>query len=264
MNVIERHNLILEHLKTTDCLTVEEIAKLTGASLPTVRRDLKILTEEYGLARFRGGVGFPAKGITEHLVNKKVDRAVFDEDPGYIIVNRLMVNREQKIQIAKKAAEYVKDGDTIYVDNSSSVYYMIEFIKGKEIMVVTNGVGIISKLLEYQIPTYVLNGQVNAKAHCILGMDTAEQLKSINFDKAFIGTRGIDKESGFTTTDNFDSMLKTIAISKAKESYVLADKSKFFQSKLYTYAGLSEATIITDDTNGFEAADARIALCSES
>ena len=261
MNIIERKNMILKQLETTDCMTVEEIAELTGASLPTVRRDLKILTEEYGLIRFRGGIGFPAKRGTGDILGRKVERMTFDDDPAYLTANQLTVEQEQKKRIAKKAAEFVKDGDTIYIDNSTTVYYICDFLRGLDIMVVTNAVDMIFKLLEYRIPTYVLNGQVNQNAHCILGMDTGERLQDMNFDKAFIGTRGIDENSGFTTTDNYDCMLKKIAISKAKECYVLANKYKFYQRKLYTYANLDEATIITDDTNGFTAADARIVLC---
>lgn len=261
MNIIERQNLIMRQLETTDCLTVEEIAELTGASLPTVRRDLKELTEEHGLIRFRGGVGLRAKDSRKTNFADKKNWRITTEDAEYMVTSQLEVEREKKIRIAKKAAEYVQNGDIIYVDNSTTVYYMNEFLKGKDVMVVANGLDIIYKLLEHKIPIYVLNGQVNQEAHCILGGDTEEQLKKMNFNKVFIGTRGIDEGSGFTTTDNYDSVLKKIAIAKAEECYILADSSKFFQRRLYTYAWLDEATIITDDTKGFDSAAARIVLC---
>lgn len=261
MNIIEREKLILKRLETTDCLTVEEIAELTGASLPTVRRDLNLLVKKYGLARFRGGIGNPVKKVSDNSHNLRADRISFDEDPGYLMKNQLLLKREEKFRIAREASKYVQDGDTVYIDSSTTAYYISEFLRGKDIMVVTNGVDIMTRLIDYHVPTYVLNGQVNQTARCILGIETADQLRNMNFDKAFIGARGIDEVSGFTTTDNLDSMLKTIAISKATESYVLADSSKFFQRKLHTYAALNEAVIITDDTNGFSSEEARIIQC---
>ncbi len=261
MNIIERQKLIMEKLEAADCLTVEEIAELTGASLPTVRRDLNVLAAEHGLVRFRGGIGFSAKAPSMTNFANKANWKLVTEDSEYMATYQLEVEREKKIKIAKKAAEYVENGDVIYVDNSTTVYYMNEFLKGKDVMVVANGLDMIFKLLEHRIPAYVLNGQVNQEAHCILGGDTEEQLKKMNFNKVFIGTRGIDEASGFTTTDNYDSVLKKIAIAKAEQCYVLTDSSKFFQRRLYTYARLDEATIITDDTNGFSSAAAQIVLC---
>lgn len=260
MNIIERHKMILEQLETTDCLTVEQIAELTGASLPTVRRDLKTLTEKQGLQRFRGGICLPDMVSAESEKLRQHIAPTCEEDPGYRTVSQMEIHRDEKVRIAQKAAEFVHNGDTIYIDGSTTTYCMCDFLRGKDIMVVTNGVDIIMKLMEYQIQTYVLDGQVNPKAHCILGMETVDKLEKTNFDKCFIGTRGIDEECGFTTTDTFDSILKSTAIAKAKESYVLADSTKFFQRKLYTYAQIEEAVIVTDDSRGFQSERARIVL----
>ena len=46
-------------------------------------------------------------------------------------------NKEDKIIIAKKAASLIQDNDVIFIDSGSTCFYMIDYIKAKEITVVT-------------------------------------------------------------------------------------------------------------------------------
>lgn len=56
-------------------------------------------------------------------------------------------NKEDKIIIAKKAASLIQDNDVIFIDSGSTCFYMIDYIKAKEITVVTNGIMHIQKLM---------------------------------------------------------------------------------------------------------------------
>ncbi|MDN2639834.1 DeoR/GlpR family DNA-binding transcription regulator [Enterococcus avium] len=233
MNVIERKKRILELLENNEYLSVEELVEKIGASKATIRRDIRFLDEkEHLVTRFRGGV-------TLNETPRK-------EDPAFIIEERMVQNRDSKIEIGKMAAELIEDGDSIFIDAGSTTYHMIEFITAKDIKVVTNGILNILPLIDKGIETYILDGYVKMKSKSVQGTDAVSKIDKFNFDKAFLGTRGVDKEKGYTSTDSYDGLLKSATINRADKTYVLADESKLDVKEFYTFAKYDEVTLVTN------------------
>lgn len=58
-------------------------------------------------------------------------------------------------------------------------------------------------------------------------MDAFKNVKKFRFDKCFLGINGIYLESGITTPDWEEEILKESAIKYSGENYVLEDESKF-------------------------------------
>jgi DeoR family fructose operon transcriptional repressor len=232
MNVIERQRAILELLKTKEFLTVEELVDCIGASKATIRRDLKQLELEQGsLKRFRGGAALDTR---------------FNEDSAFRLDEKLLEFRDEKRIIGEKAAALISDGDFLFLDSGSTVHFMIDYITAKDISVVTNGIENVIKLLEKGIQTYILEGYVQPGSKSVQGHDTVSKIHKLNFDKAFLGTRGIDTQIGFSTTNSYDGLLKAAAIQQARKTYVLGDSSKFGIRKFYTFAGFDEVELVTD------------------
>ena len=167
-------------------------------------------------------------------------------------------NKEDKIIIAKKAASLIQDNDVIFIDSGSTCFYMIDYIKAKEITVVTNGIMHIQKLMAKGINTYILGGYAKPEKNLIMGEDMVNKISVMNFDKAFLGTMGIDARSGFTTMMLEDGEVKKAVIKSSDKCYILADKSKFNVRKFYTYGDFTEATIITNSEIKFEEGKAKI------
>ena len=84
----------------------------------------------------------------------------------------------------------------IFIDSGSTCYYVIDFIKAENITVVTNGIAHIQKLMAKGINTYILGGYAKPDQNLIIGEDTEKKVSNMNFDVAFLGTMGIDKEAG--------------------------------------------------------------------
>ena len=101
------------------------------------------------------------------------------------------------------------------------------------------------------INTYILGGYAKPDQNLIIGEDTEKKVSNMNFDVAFLGTMGIDKEAGFTTSLLIDGDVKRAVIKSSKECYILADKSKFNIRRFYTYGNFNEGTIITDSKIDF-------------
>lgn len=241
--LIDRWIDISEYLKEKKYASVDELMEKFQLSRSTVRRTLIAMEEKNLLKRVRGG----AEVVDNEEESLPTDfRQIFNE------------KKEEKIKIAQKAAELIKDNDVIFIDSGSTCYYMIDNIKAKNITVVTNGILHIQKLMAMGINTYILGGYAKPEKNLIIGEDIVKKISSMNFDKAFLGTMGIDSRSGFTTMMLEDGEVKKAVIKSSDLCYILADTSKFNVRKFYTYGDFSQATIITNSKVEFEDEKAKI------
>ena len=243
MVLIDRWIEISEFVKEKKYASIDEIMEKFQLSRSTVRRTLIAMEEKKLLKRVRGG----AEAIEEVDAILPMDfQEVFN------------ANKEDKIIIAKKAASLIQDNDVIFIDSGSTCFYMIDYIKAKEITVVTNGIMHIQKLMAKGINTYILGGYAKPEKNLIMGEDMVNKISVMNFDKAFLGTMGIDARSGFTTMMLEDGEVKKAVIKSSDKCYILADKSKFNVRKFYTYGDFTEATIIKNSEIKFEEGKAKI------
>ena len=231
MNASDRHKIIREILTENGFASVEDLAERLNASVATIRRDLNCLEAVGILTRFRGGA-VPAPGSnTEEALH---------------IEARMTQNHEAKERIARKAASLVKDGDIIFIDSSSTTYYMIEHITAKNITVVTNATILLGVLQKKNIRTFMLGGFIDANCNCVLGEQVIAQIKKMHFGKCFIGTYAVEANRGLTTYEMNEANVKTQLLQSTQEAFVLADHTKFEAKGFMAYASLNSATIITD------------------
>ncbi|XMB87093.1 DeoR/GlpR family DNA-binding transcription regulator [Mycoplasmatota bacterium WC44] len=225
----KRIEILKEFIKKNKMVTLEECVELLKTSESTVRRDFEELESSGLLKRFHGGAEY---------ISKNKDELDF--------TNKLIINKDDKEVIGKYAASKVDDGDCIFLDAGSTVYGMIPYLKDKNITVVTNGVTHISLLLEYDIPTSLVGGQIKTITSTILGEEAEQQLNKYYFDKAFLGINSISFENGFSTPDIREAVIKSIVVNRTRKPYFVADSNKFGQSSFAKVVELKECTVITD------------------
>lgn len=225
----ERHQLILTALKNKNTVKLQELVELTKTSESTIRRDLTQLEQRNLLKRVHGGAAKLQGKLQEPTMTEKSSK-----------------NLQEKYQIAQYAANLVEEGDSIYLDAGSTVLEMIPFLP-KDIVVVTNGLMHANELLERNIKTYLIGGMIKPTTKAMIGRGAIESLEKYRFDKCFLGVNGIHPQFGFTTPDQEEALIKQSALSLSRETFVLADESKFSEIAFAKIAELNEASIITDE-----------------
>ena len=230
----ERFNIILQELKTKGIVSVTELVKLLDASESTVRRDLNALHNDGLLKKIHGGAISIGDNASKH---------------DYKVNVRKNLNIEEKKSISKKAASLIHENEIVYLDAGTTTEFMINYIEVKNILVVTNGIVHAKKLLEKGIKTFILGGEVKAVTEAIVGNNAVEDLKKYNFSKGFFGTNGVSNNSGYTTPDVDEAMVKCEAIKRCSESYVLADESKLEQISFITFGSISDSALITNKSD---------------
>lgn len=224
---IQRYSLILELIKKRKNIRLNEVVEELNVSEATARRDLNFLEEKGKIRRVHGG-------------------AVLVEDKEDNIDYKKLVYSDEKNKIGKKAASYIKNGDTVFLDAGSTTECIIKYLSGKEdIKVVTNGFTHISELTKMGIETYLLGGKIKMKTGAVVGATVLFSLKNYNFDVVFIGANGVNKD-GYSTPDPEEVIVKSEAVARGKRVFFLCDHSKFTEKSFINFASLKDGQIITD------------------
>lgn len=170
-----RKKNILQLLDKNEAVTIKEIVNLCNVSEITARRDLVIFEQKGIIKRTHGGA---------ILTSKLPELFGFD--------NKSKVNRDQKIEICKLAASFIKENDTIYMDCGTTVFFLARFItRFKNLRVITNSLPVVSELIPYpQIKIYLIGGELDNNRMALYGQMTENLITRYKADKAFIGAGG--------------------------------------------------------------------------
>ncbi|MEA4999218.1 MAG: DeoR/GlpR family DNA-binding transcription regulator [Candidatus Limiplasma sp.] len=226
----ERRKRMLEELSKKEIIDLDElVAALRTVSKSTVRRDLKILSDEGQIIMLRGGAVKLKSGSFDTPLN-----------------SRSILHVREKEIIAKRAAELVKDGEVIYIDSGTTPFRMLKYLRSKRITVVTTSTVLITELEGSRLDCIIIGGQVNKATASIVGPITDNLLREMHFDKAFIGASGFDPVAGITTPDYQEANKKRIVKNNAKTCYVLADSSKEGKVTMCKALELGDVVLITE------------------
>lgn len=232
----ERRQLILAELNEIGTTDVAKLSEKFGCSRVTVRSDLRFLEQEGYLSRTHGGA-MPLD--TSAKPNEKY------------AYKSIYKNIENKKAICSYAYEQIEDMDVIFIDESSTGFYLAQLLKEKEekkVFIVTNSLLIGTELSESRhIEVYVIGGYVSGSAACALGTEAEKQVLGYHLSKAFLGTHSINLEVGITAIAAPQMQMKRAAMKVSKKTYFLADSSKFDGSYLSVICPATDVDMIITD-----------------
>lgn len=130
---IDRINRIHELLKNVHNISINDLCDTFQVSKNTIRRDIAELEQQGVIKKVYGGIVLaePA-GNPEPFASRE---------------NR---NTEAKKQIARMAADFVHDGDVVYIDSGTTTMHMIPYLTEKRrLTIVTASVHVINAASNY-------------------------------------------------------------------------------------------------------------------
>ncbi len=226
----ERQNRILEILGNNDQTSVNSLSQMLSVSSVTIRQDLNYLESEGLLKRVHGGA-----------VLKDADD----------LVNRLGVNYEKKLRIAKKVSSFVNEGETILIESGSvNVLLARELFKIKKVTIITTNVYIARQFRKNeQANIIILGGIYQHDSETLLGKMTKTCIDQINIDKAFVGIDGYTAEAGFTLRDLLRAEISSYIIQNAQDVFIVSDSSKFGKTELTNICYPSDIQHVATDSD---------------
>jgi DeoR/GlpR family transcriptional regulator of sugar metabolism len=233
-----RRASVLERIRRDGGASVAELARDYGVSQITIHRDLVRLGRDGLIERVHGGARLPGSGPRALRVatdwTKRLESAVLE-----------------KQAIAERAARFVEDGSTIFVDSSTTCLVFARHLERhppRSLTLVTNSPAIASELQAQPIHVVVTPGELDQTLRMIGGRWAVEFLAGLNMETAFVSAGGVTLENGLTTTRRaLADTLKAASASSAK-TIGLIDSSKFGLSALLAIARPDELdALIADD-----------------
>lgn len=210
----ERKKIICEMVNKKKSVRVADLSKQLGITEATVRRDLDELQNEKKLRRTHGG----ALPMYPAAIN-------------YVISELAVVRIEEKQKIAGAAYNFIDDNDTIMCDGASTVLELVKLIATGDkrgITVLSNAFGLVNILKDRKDITLMhIGGEVRHHINSTVGKIAEKTIRNLRVDKTFIGINGIDLEYGYSITNFDEAGVKREMIKSAKQSFILADHSKF-------------------------------------
>ena len=178
---IERKSEILKILEQNGRIGVNELSTLFNSSRETIRRDLRKMEEKGLLKRTHGGAVF---------------ESVFSSTSSEFPVGVREIQRfKEKDAICKSAASFIKNGDSIFVDNSSTCLYLIQYIPVDfQITLLTNSIKLLMESMESNHANLMIvclggffNGS-NLSTYCTISHKNATDFYP---NKSFLSCAGI-------------------------------------------------------------------------
>lgn len=234
MYPFERKEIILDKLRKNGQITIQDDARSLGVSVVTLHRDLEELATEGMVRKVRGGAIFTGKSSIE---------THFDI--------RLRVNVSEKEEIARKAAAVVADDTSIFLDHSSTAYFLARELKSRHfrsLILVTNSLVIPDELGGTKgIQVLLTGGVVESEFKALSGRWVVETLKRLNLHQVFASAAAVSPERGLMTQSPFIHEVLPAVFACCGQVNVLLDHSKFYKIATYPVAQLGPSLNIFSD-----------------
>jgi DeoR family transcriptional regulator, fructose operon transcriptional repressor len=209
----ERRFRIREILSRERTVTASDLIRDLGVTAATVRRDLAVLEKEGVLLRSHGGA---------------VSRTSSTNfQPSYEALGRS--NRAEKQAIAREAERLILDGETVFLEGSTTVYELARrLLHRNRLTIITNSPPIVDEFQRSQhVSVISTGGELQKDVFYLSGVWAQRALSEIRVDKAVLGVSAIDPEYGISTASQAEAQIKKMILKSARVSIALADHSKF-------------------------------------
>lgn len=234
MKLNRRRIKILDLIREDGHAKVHELSQIFKVTEVTIRQDLEILENMGYIQREYGGA--------------------FLKDIGSLVKSGQLFNQtymDQKMEIARKAITFIKEGDSIILDSGSTTTEIAKLlVKLKNLTVITNALNIALILGENtSIDLVVTGGEFKAPTLSLTGKMAADSFKNVRVNKLFLATAGISSDMELTYPSLNDLVVKTAMIKSADEVYLVADSSKIGISAFAKLGFISLVDNIITDSN---------------
>lgn len=252
MFALERQKIILEKLNLDGAVWVSKLSAELGVTEETIRRDLEKLENQEVLVRTHGG----AVPINESSYELSLEK-------------RKQTNLLAKEKLARAAAEHIMPGDTIFLDSSTTTFYIAKEIKKlKNITVITNSLRVVNELSNIENIKTISIGGVVSNNQSVVGYLAESSIKD-NFYamKFFFSSKGVSPEAGIMESNDLECAIKKQMLANATEKYYLCDASKIDRIGFYKLTPIenvdyfiTEAKLSDDYVNIFNELDIKYIL----
>ena len=204
-----RQKILATLIANPDC-KVQELAQQYAVSAVTIRRDLDALAQE---------------GHAQNL-RERCKRA-----------------------LAARAAACIEEGDTLFINSSSTALLTLDYVKERRITTITNNGKAIHLNLDPRIKLVLTGGHIQFPKEALTGEFAMRNLEKVTAQKAIMGFSGVSLEGGLTTSNLDEVAINDMMLRRATDKIVVVVEScKLGRDSAFVSGELAQLShLITDD-----------------
>lgn len=232
MLAFERRDNIMLKVKQDKKILVSELSKEFDVSEETIRRDLEKLEKDGAITRTHGGA----------TLNSQTS-----QDIPYQTRNAL--NKDLKMNIAKKVASLIQENSTLMVDTSSTVFETINNLKDldRTITVITNSIDILYYFQSSSLTLISTGGSLRKHSHSLVGTTAEQTLNRYNVDFSIFSCKGLSLKNGIMDSNEPETEIKRTMKERANKVILLVDSTKIDNEAFINVFSIDEIDYLVTD-----------------
>ena len=233
----EREREIIKILAREKYVTVKQLSGWLYSSESSIRRDLASLEKQGVVKRSYGG-------------------AELTKNSSQIIpfITRAHSNVSAKKIMARKAAQLIHEGDIVFLDQSSSAYFIAnEIIKLPKVTVVTNNIEIIALLSQSETNVISSGGNLSrSNRNCLMGSDAQKIFRDMHADILFFSAKSLSRDGIIYDCEREEVCLRNVMLANAEKKVFLCASEKYDHFSGYRQCSIADIDYIITETSNLE------------
>ncbi|MCO6451895.1 MAG: DeoR/GlpR transcriptional regulator [Caldilineales bacterium] len=239
----ERRRTILERVESQGRVAVGDLSEEFGVSEATIRADLNALSRDGLVVRTHGGAVQGGGRLYDLALATRRQRHV-----------------HEKSSIGIAAASLVAEGDSIFLDSSSTALAIAQQLKHRRsISVITNSLAVAQELLDVVgVSVIVVGGNLQRETLSMVGNESLALVEKYNIQKGFFGAHGIAIPEGLTDVSAEEAAFKIPVVQKCRQAIAVLDSTKWGKVGLASFAAIDDFDIVISNTGAPAASVERV------
>ncbi len=243
--------MIIQAVRGSGQIHVDQLVELTGASAVTIRRDLADLEAHGSLRRTRGGAARAVK---------------FGEDVSYRV--RASEDAQAKARLAEAAAALVSDYDSLIIDNGTTCHAVAHELAGRPVTALCLSLHVAAALAAVPGARVIVpGGPVEPDTLALYGSQAVDAVRGISADVLLLGACSLSARQGLTAGSYEDAQLKRASIQASSKRVLVATGTKLNQRSNFRFGDAADLShlVTTPDADpealaAFDAAGVHLTL----
>lgn len=199
-----------------------------GISPMTARRDLSILADNGFARRTHGGAVLPELAAHEDSFQRRLNQSV-----------------DAKLRLAGVVAQTVASEETLFVDSSSTAYFVVREIlaAGVRVTLLTNSQPVMTLVGAADNPLVELiglGGRFRKLTSSFVGPETVQSISKYFADRVIFSVKAIEPSGYLTDPDPDEAAVKRAMIMRSRNVTVVSEATKFDGHGLNVIVGANE------------------------
>lgn len=240
-----RRKEIAAYISRQQFASMNELCEVFRVSMNTIRADVAFLERTGTVEKVYGGV-----------------RSVLQQEIP-LFTQRAQLHADAKQSIVRAAADFLQDGDTLFVDAGTTTMNLLTYLPPeRRLTVITGNLHLIAQANSRpNVDLVVLPGCVNRRTNSVSDVSTLEFLGRHHFIKALMAATGLSADGKLNVSSYLEYEIKQLAVRQSEQRILLCDSAKLGATGLLSYASLEDIDDLITDVSCPEALRA---LCEKS